>query len=99
MATVDREVRDPVTALGALTRNGLIHLGDFSLFAARVFSWMLLRLPCRGTLVPIFYAVGVRSVVVVMITGLFIGMVLAIQSYSQFHNFGLDTRLGSIINV
>ena len=36
---------------------------------------------------------------VVAITGTFIGMVLAVQSYSQFNQFGLATRLGSIINL
>jgi phospholipid/cholesterol/gamma-HCH transport system permease protein len=36
---------------------------------------------------------------VVAITGTFIGMVLAVQSYGQFHQFGLATRLGSIINL
>jgi len=41
----------------------------------------------------------VLSVPVVAITGLFIGMVLAVQSYSQFHHLGLETRLGSIINI
>src|SRR5207247_1769735 len=46
-----------------------------------------------------FYSVGVRSVPVVAVTGMFIGMVLAVQSYSQFANLGLATRLGSIINV
>ena len=48
---------------------------------------------------PSFYAVGVRSVPVVAITGMFIGMVLAVQSYGQFHQLGLATQLGGIINI
>ena len=48
---------------------------------------------------PIFYAVGVRSIPVVAVTGMFIGMVLAVQSYAQFHQIGMATRLGSIINI
>src|SRR5205807_2473042 len=48
---------------------------------------------------PILHSVGVRSVPVVAITGTFIGMVLAVQSYSQFHQLGLETQLGSIINL
>src|SRR5262249_13627387 len=31
--------------------------------------------------------------------GMFIGMVLAVQSYSQFASLGLGTRLGTIINL
>jgi phospholipid/cholesterol/gamma-HCH transport system permease protein len=41
----------------------------------------------------------VGSIPVVLITGTFIGMVLAVQSYDQFASIGLATRLGTIINV
>jgi phospholipid/cholesterol/gamma-HCH transport system permease protein len=74
-------------------------VGDLSLFGLRTLSWMVWRLPCRGTLVPSLYFVGVRSVPVVAITGLFIGMVMAVQSYATFHDLGIASRLGSIINV
>ena len=43
--------------------------------------------------------VGVRSVPVVSITGMFIGMVMAVQMFSQFNKMGLGTRLGSMINI
>jgi phospholipid/cholesterol/gamma-HCH transport system permease protein len=33
------------------------------------------------------------------LTGTFIGMVLAVQSYSQFRVMGLETRLGAVINM
>jgi phospholipid/cholesterol/gamma-HCH transport system permease protein len=36
---------------------------------------------------------------VVAVTGLFIGMVLAVQAYGEFHQFGLATHLGGIINI
>ena len=65
----------------------------------RTFGWLVSQRPCRGTIVPNFYSVGVRSVPVVAITGTFIGMVLAVQSYGQFYQWGLATRLGSIINL
>ena len=32
------------------------------------------------------------------LTGLFIGMVLAVQTYDQFHQLGLSTRLSRVIN-
>ena len=50
-------------------------------------------------LLPSFYQIGVRSLPVVALTGLFIGMVLAVQSYAQFKALGLETRLGSVINL
>src|SRR6266513_4842131 len=48
---------------------------------------------------PSFYLVGVRSVPVVAITGMFIGMVMAVQMYNQFNKMGMATRLGSMINI
>ncbi len=78
--------------------NALGDLGDLTSFTGRVFAWAVHR-PGRGTLLPVFYAVGVRSIPVVAVTGLFIGMVLAVQSYDQFAAMGLQTRLGGVINV
>jgi phospholipid/cholesterol/gamma-HCH transport system permease protein len=60
---------------------------------------MFSRLPRRGTVWPNFYEVGVKSLPVVALTGTFIGMVLAVQSYFQFKQIGLETRLGGVINM
>ncbi len=74
-------------------------IGDFSLFALRTMTWMFTRLPRRETVWPNFYQVGVSSLPVVALTGTFIGMVLAVQSYFQFRQIGLETRLGGVINM
>ena len=73
--------------------------GDLAIFGARTLGWMLRRRPSPGTLLASLYSVGVRSVPVVAITGMFIGMVLAVQAYEQFRPLGLTNRLGAIINV
>lgn len=44
-------------------------------------------------------AIGVRSVPVVMITGAFVGMVLAIQAYDQLAGMGIEEHLGVLINL
>src|SRR5262249_38481005 len=99
VASVSRTRPGAITALGGMTHNALAILGDWAIFAGRTLAWMVRRRPSRGTMLPAFYSVGVRSVTVVMITGTFIGMVLAVQSYEQFREIGLATRLGSIINM
>jgi phospholipid/cholesterol/gamma-HCH transport system permease protein len=43
--------------------------------------------------------IGVRSVPVVMITGAFVGMTLAVQAYDQLAGMGLEEHLGVLINV
>ena len=70
-----------------------------TLFSLRVFSWLFARLPRRETLLPNFYQIGVLSLPVVALTGTFIGMVLAVQSYFTFRDLGLETRLGAVINM
>ncbi|MBL7152986.1 MAG: ABC transporter permease [Phycisphaerae bacterium] len=45
------------------------------------------------------HIIGVRSVPVVMITGAFVGMTLAVQAYDQLAGMGFEERLGVLINV
>jgi phospholipid/cholesterol/gamma-HCH transport system permease protein len=97
MSTAPVTVSRPIAPPGLLER-GLGDLGDLTAFAGRVLRGTLHR-PGRGTLLPVFFAVGVRSIPVVGVTGLFIGMVLAVQAYDQFASMGMQTRLGGVINV
>src|SRR5947209_17674129 len=100
MATAVSERRGGlVAALGDTMLHALVGLGDFAIFAGRTLAWTVRRRPAPRTLLPSFYMVGVRSVPVVAITGMFIGMVMAVQMYHQFHKMGLATRLGAVINV
>lgn len=97
MATVPR----PAGLIASFQRrigDSFAELGDLSAFAGEVIA-LTFRRPARGALTPNFYAVGVRSIPVVAVTGLFIGMVLAVQSYAQFHALGMATHLGSIVNM
>jgi phospholipid/cholesterol/gamma-HCH transport system permease protein len=99
MPAVPEETASPFAVLGEVTYSVISGVGDLSLFSGRTFAWMVRRRLRRDTLIPVLHAIGVRSVPVVAITGTFIGMVLAVQSYSQFHQLGLDTQLGAIINL
>lgn len=98
MATADARAASAITMLGGVATNAITVLGDVAIFGARTLAWMRRR-PVKGTLLTALYTVGVRSVPVVALTGMFIGMVLAVQSYSQFQSLGLATRLGAIINI
>ena len=87
-----------VTDWGSAVVDGITTIGDMTLFTWQMLEWMFTRLPCRGTVLINFYQVGALSLPVVALTGTFIGMVLAVQSYAQFHAIGLDSRLGAVIN-
>lgn len=45
------------------------------------------------------HIIGVRSVPVIMITGAFVGMTLAVQAYDQLAGMGLEEHLGVLINI
>jgi phospholipid/cholesterol/gamma-HCH transport system permease protein len=92
-------IYDSIADLGAVVILWTETLGDMVLFSLRTFSWLISRLPRRDTLLPAFYNIGVMSLPVIALTGTFIGMVLAVQSYTQFQAFGFETRLGALINM
>jgi len=77
----------------------LVGLGDWALFAGRAFAGVMRRSFPARELLRVAFEVGYASVGVVAITGLFIGMVLAVQAYGQFHTIGLDTSLGAVIHI
>lgn len=100
MATAATQPRSSwIIRLGGQVQQALIVLGDWLLFSVHTLAWMACRRPANHTLLRNCYEMGVRSVGVIVITGMFIGMVLAVQTYAQFHSLGLETRLGTLINV
>jgi len=84
---------------GGVTIEAVTAVGDLAVFSWKTLCWLLSRKPRRGTLLPILYQVGVLSLPVVALTGTFIGMVLAVQSFFQFHQLRMETRLGAVINM
>jgi phospholipid/cholesterol/gamma-HCH transport system permease protein len=88
-----------VQRIGETVLNAVAEIGGLAIFSGLTISWLLRKRPRWSVLIPSFYAIGVQSVSVVAITGTFIGMVLAVQAYSQFEMMGLATRMGSVINI
>ena len=91
-----------IANLGRLAMAALMGFGDFCRFCGRTFAWILEGSPRWKNLrlvFPQFYAIGTRSIPVVMITGAFVGMVLAVQTVVQFRAIGYTAALGSIVNL
>lgn len=91
--------QNPISALGRLIQQFFCGFGGLALFAARLLSRLRNGLPRRHVFVPILYEIGVRSVPVILITGTFIGMVMAVQTYQQFKLMHMESRLGAIITM
>lgn len=84
--------------IGRETIRLIAAVGDVGLFCLKLAA-QLWRLPRSKVLWPIMYDVGVLSLPVILVTGLFIGMVLAVQSYDTLKVMHFETRIGSVINV
>lgn len=91
-----------VEKVGRRTNDVLANFGDFCVFCGRTFGWMgrgITSLKNLRLLLPQMYEIGVRSVPVVAIVGAFIGMVLSVETHTQFKALGQEERLGSVINL
>lgn len=91
----------PFSRLGALLVNGFAGVGAFTRFALTTITWAIMsprHWLSRRRISPPLFTVGVASIPVVAITGMFIGMILAFEGFKQFDALGLADRMGGIIN-
>jgi phospholipid/cholesterol/gamma-HCH transport system permease protein len=94
--------RRAIASLGHLLRFHLAAFGDFWRFAGqtcRFFGPAGWKMRSLRNLMEQMYEVGVKSVPVVGVTGAFVGMALAVETYSQFKAIGMEKRLGVVINL
>lgn len=88
-----------VEEVGDVFISRIVYIGDFVRFCGQTIFWLFWKPARRDALANAFYQIGVLSLPVVMLTGMFIGMVLAVQCYAQFKAIGMETRLGGAINL
>lgn len=88
-----------VALMGRAISKRVALAGNLALFGMSTIFWLVVKGPKRETLTYSFYTIGVLSLPVVMLTGVFIGMVLAVQCYPQFKVIGMESRIGAAINL
>jgi phospholipid/cholesterol/gamma-HCH transport system permease protein len=81
---------------GASALAVLERIGRGSVFLLQALAGMpsLLRRP--GLVVTQLYSVGVLSLLIIIVSGLFVGMVLALQGYYTLVDFGSEQRVGQL---
>jgi len=82
-----------------MIRRKIEETGSFALLALRVLRYVFTRMPRWRLLRPQMMKIGVRSLPVVLLTGTFTGMVLAVQTHSQFARVNLQNLLGAVVSV
>lgn len=91
-----------VERLGGWTRKAVADFGRFWVFsgaALRAFGGGIRRARTWRLLLAPMFTVGVASVPVIALTGMFVGMVLAVQAYAQFAGTAITGRMGAVVNV
>src|SRR6266567_5597166 len=74
-------------------------LGRIALLAKEVIGSVFFRKISGRDLLYQLYFIGVKSQSVVVITGAFTGMVMAAQTYFQFHRVRIDTATLAVVSV
>jgi len=100
--TVQTFIEGPLASLGDFVTRKMEGFGDVFVFFARTLGHCGRRIWRRHDLqrfLPQCYMIGTLSVPVILVTGLFVGMVLAIQAIEQFKAAGLEDRMGVIVSL
>lgn len=91
-----------VAYLGRQILEVLEGFGVFAGFSAQTARWLFRGAKSFGRLpllLPQLYQIGTRSIPVVGLVGAFVGMVLALEMFGQFMAYGIETKLGGVINI
>jgi phospholipid/cholesterol/gamma-HCH transport system permease protein len=86
-----------VSGIGARTVHAIRRIGAASYFFGHI---LLMSAPSFGrpylTIREIYFA-GVLSLIIIMVSGLFVGMVLALQGYETLQVYGSEEKLGVLV--
>jgi phospholipid/cholesterol/gamma-HCH transport system permease protein len=77
-------------------RSGLETLGEMMLFLGRMLAYTPASLRRFGLIVHQVYNTGALSLVIIMLCGLFVGMVLGLQGFDVLQRFGSEESLGTM---
>ncbi|HHC74439.1 MAG TPA: lipid asymmetry maintenance ABC transporter permease subunit MlaE [Thiothrix sp.] len=86
-----------LNTLGANTLAGFAVLGRASLFLLQVLVGLGTVLRRPQLLIRELYSVGVLSLLIILVSGLFVGMVLGLQGYLTLVDFGAEASLGGMV--
>jgi phospholipid/cholesterol/gamma-HCH transport system permease protein len=83
--------------LGKATIGYFERLGRANLFLVQILASVPSVLPRPRLLLNQLFAVGVLTLVIILVSGLFVGMVLGLQGYNTLVKFGAEESLGVMV--
>jgi len=88
---------DALAALGQWALSGLERLGRGFLFLLSILAGLPGLISRPHLLLREVYSVGVMSLLIIGVSGLFVGMVLGLQGYNTLAKFGAEESLGVMV--
>ncbi len=90
---------EPIEVLGARTLRMIEHFGRVARFAPCIVA-ALLRRPYRfGRLIDDVYDAGVKSLPVICLSGMVVGLTLSLLGYTTLVRFGAEEALGGLVGL
>ncbi|BEV72830.1 MULTISPECIES: lipid asymmetry maintenance ABC transporter permease subunit MlaE [unclassified Paludibacterium] len=87
----------PLRKLGHSTINGIWRLGYASRFLVAILMYSGQSLLRFSLVIREVYFAGVLSLIIIIVSGLFVGMVLGLQGYNTLSRFGSADALGALV--
>ncbi|MDR4509724.1 MAG: ABC transporter permease [Candidatus Brocadiaceae bacterium] len=90
-------VLSPFKMIGSYFHAFIRELGRMGCFLAVCIFWMFLPPYLIRRIIKQINFIGVKTILVIVLTGTFTGMVLALQIYFTLVRFGAESRLGPVV--
>jgi phospholipid/cholesterol/gamma-HCH transport system permease protein len=90
---------EQIQRLGRWGINFFERTGRSSIFLVNVLTGIPPLLLRFGLVVQQTYSVGVLSLLIIIVSGLFVGMVLGLQGYNTLVDFGAEESLGVVVSL
>ena len=85
--------------LGRQTLGLVSGFGDFALFSARAFASVMSPKRLGRRVIRAVYEQGTVCLPVILIVGIFTGLVLGLQGYHVLKRFGSESLLGALVSL
>ncbi len=89
-------LKNAIISLGHPFASFIIHLGGIAKLLINLLTSITYALKKFGLLIKELHFAGVRSIIIILVSGLFVGMVLGLQGYNTLLRFNSVSMLGSV---
>ena len=87
----------PIQRLGTTVIQAIYSLGSIGLFFYQILASILTPIVRPTLLITQLYMIGVKTLIIILVSGLFVGMVLGLQFYTNLVDFGAESQLGLLV--